>query len=129
MTRWWIFNTVGLLGVFVQLAVLRAMVDVLNVPYLIATAIAVEAAVVHNFWWHERWTWRERTSATSVWTRLAAFHAANGAISFAGNLVLMRVLVGTFHVPLVVASVIAILACSTMNFAAGETIVYRRAPR
>ena len=25
--------------------------------------IAVEAAVLHNFGWHERWTWRDRPRA------------------------------------------------------------------
>ncbi len=60
--RWAIFNGVGLLGVGVQLAMLTLMTDGLGVHYLAATAIAVEAAVLHNFFWHQRFTWRDRPS-------------------------------------------------------------------
>jgi hypothetical protein len=41
-------------GVGVQLAVLAAMKSVQHLNYLLATALAVEAAVIHNFLWHER---------------------------------------------------------------------------
>lgn len=37
----------------VQLAVLAWLVRSLQMHYLPATAIAVEAAVLHNFFWHE----------------------------------------------------------------------------
>ena len=49
--------------------------------YLVATAIAVEAAVLHNFCWHQRWTWRDRRAAsrTTAVRRLGRFHLLNGA--------------------------------------------------
>ena len=57
--RFWRFNAVGVLGFAVQLAVLALLVHG-GVHYLAATAIAVEAAILHNFLWHERWTWADR---------------------------------------------------------------------
>ena len=64
LTRWLAFNGVGALGVIVQLAVLALLVHGASVHYLVATAIAVEAAVLHNFAWHQRWTWRDRPAAS-----------------------------------------------------------------
>ena len=47
--RWWIFNLVGVLGFALQLALLFLIKRFLGVPYLVATVLAVEAAVLHNF--------------------------------------------------------------------------------
>ena len=59
--RWLKFNFVGALGIGVQLAAL-ATLTTLGLRYLAATALAVETAVVHNFLWHERMTWRDRAT-------------------------------------------------------------------
>jgi putative flippase GtrA len=59
MTRWLKFNAVGAIGVAVQLGMLAILVR-LGVHYLIATALAVETAVLQNYYWHARWTWRGR---------------------------------------------------------------------
>jgi putative flippase GtrA len=59
--RWCKFNLVGGVGIAVQFAALLLLKSVLHFNYLAATAIAVEAAVVHNFVWHEQFTWADRT--------------------------------------------------------------------
>src|SRR5204863_306937 len=56
------FNLVGALGIFVQVAALALLIR-LGVHYLAATAMAVSLAVVHNFWWHRRWTWSDADDA------------------------------------------------------------------
>ena len=58
--RWLKFNVVGGIGIVVQFAALFLLKSVLHFNYLAATAIAVEAAVVHNFVWHEQFTWADR---------------------------------------------------------------------
>src|SRR2546430_16091794 len=58
--RWLKFNFVGLVGIGVQLLALALLKSGLHLNYLLATALAVETAVVHNFLWHERFTWRGR---------------------------------------------------------------------
>ena len=89
--RWLRFNAVGVMGFAVQLLVLGVLVSGLGLHYLPATGLAVEAAVLHNFVWHEVWTWRDRPSSafTVRLKRLFRFHLANGAASLAGNLILM----------------------------------------
>ena len=96
--------------------------------YLAATALAVETAVLHNFVWHERYTWKHlpKGARRDVALRLLRFHAGNGAISILGNLALMRVFVGSLHMRHYLASVLAIALCSLLNFAASEWFVFRK---
>ena len=58
--RWLKFNTVGGIGIVVQLAALFVFRSWLKLNYLLATGLAVEIAVLHNFLWHERFTWADR---------------------------------------------------------------------
>jgi putative flippase GtrA len=61
LVRWLKFNFVGAIGIVVQFGVLFLLKSVEHVHYLVATVVAVEAAVLHNFVWHERFTWADRT--------------------------------------------------------------------
>ena len=123
---WLKFNTVGLLGMGFQLIALALLKGGLGLNYLAATLIAVESAVLHNFIWHERWTWWERTrrNASGVLGRLFRFHMANGLISIVGNLALMWLLVSRLHVHYLVANVTAIAACAILNFLASDRLVF-----
>ncbi|HET7618525.1 MAG TPA: GtrA family protein [Vicinamibacterales bacterium] len=123
--RWIRFNAVGLIGVALQLGLLAGLLRE-GVHYLAATSIAVEATLLHNFLWHERWTWRDRPAgANARLTRLWRFHALNGAISLGGNLLLMEWLSGHLGMPALAANAIAIAVSATLNFAAGDRLVFR----
>jgi putative flippase GtrA len=128
MRRWVAFNVVGMGGVAVQLCVLTWLMRSFQWHYLAATALAVEAALVHNFVWHQQWTWRDRPAGSrqSTLDRLVRFHLVNGLISIGANMGLMAVLTGGFRLDPIQANVIAILACSVLNFAAGNSIVFRQ---
>lgn len=124
--RWLRFNAVGLAGIVVQLAALAALKQWADLPILAATAIAVEIAVLHNFYWHERWTWG--TAGTpGLAARLLRFHAANGLVSIASNLVWMRLLTGTLGMHYLLANGISIAATALINFALSERFVFRSA--
>jgi putative flippase GtrA len=120
------FNAVGAIGILVQLAALAVLKGALRVPYLLATALAVEIAVLHNFIWHERWTWRDRRGEGSVPLRLLRFNLGNGAVSLLVNLVFMRLLVGHFHMQYLIANLIAIAAGSVANYLVSDLFVFRR---
>lgn len=124
--RWLKFNAIGALGVCLQLSALAVLVGALGVNYLVATGIAVELTVVHNFLWHEYFTWRDRTRSVGggFCRRLLTFNASNGLVSLAGNLLLMRLLVGVAGVPYVMANAIAIVSCSLVNFLLAELMVF-----
>jgi putative flippase GtrA len=125
--RLWVkFNAVGGLGIGVQLAVLFVLKSGYHVGYLPATALAVEAAVIHNFLWHERYTWAERVrpSWSTSPPRLLRFNFTTGAISIAGNLALMKLLVDLGHLNYIVANGVAIVLCSLANFLISEQWVF-----
>ena len=129
MLGYWLrFNVVGLAGVAVQLAVLAFLTRCWALDYLTATFLAVEAAVLHNFFWHEKWTWADRPAQrlSGRLARLARFHLSNGLTSIAGNLALMSLLVGRLHLPVMPANVAAIVACSGANFLLSHLWVFRR---
>jgi putative flippase GtrA len=131
--RWVKFNAVGAMGIVVQLGTLVVLAGPLGLHYLLATGLAVETAVLHNFFWHERWTWMERTRRAPQLRlflgRLLRFHLSNGLVSILGNLVLMRLLVGQFRLHYMVANVLSIAACSLANFFLSEVFVFRAARR
>jgi putative flippase GtrA len=122
------FNTVGAIGIPVQLSVLALLKSGLGIHYLIATAVAVETAVLHNFIWHERWTWIERTKAapTGLSGRLVRFHLSNGLITVFGNLAVMWLLVSRLHVSYLVANVFAMGVCAVANFMASDRLVFQK---
>jgi putative flippase GtrA len=125
MVRFLKFNGVGLIGFALQLGVLAVLLR-LGVHYLAATALAVELAVLHNFTWHERWTWRDRAADPQGRVgRLWRFHASNGLISLAGNLILMQLLVGLLSLPAVPANLLSVLLCALVNFTASDRFVFR----
>jgi putative flippase GtrA len=127
MRRWLAFNLVGALGVLIQLSTLAVLTGWLGLHYLLATGLAVEAALLHNFVWHENWTWSDRSRGDNkgVWKRLVRFHFANGALSIAGNIILMRFFAGTLAVSYTVANALSITVCSILNFFASDRLVFQ----
>lgn len=130
LVRFCKFNFVGGMGVLVQFTALFFLKGVLQMNYLAATAIAVEAAVVHNFLWHEQFTWRDRTRFTPEWRRsmlrLLRFNLTNGTISMLGNVALMHRLVGQLRMNYLLANAIAITLCSLANFLVSDRWVFEQ---
>ena len=129
LQRWIKFHMVGLMGMCVQLTVLPLLKSGFGLDYMPATVLAVEAAVLHNFGWHEKFTWRDRASLhyNEVLKRLLRFNLTTGMVSIVGNIVIMRFLVGQEHFPYMMANVIAIGCCSILNFLCSEVLVFRKA--
>jgi putative flippase GtrA len=121
--RWLKFSGVGAIGVVVQLAALTLFTKALGLNYLLATALAVETAVLHNFVWHERWTWRDRKT-NGVWVKLIRFHLANGVVSIVSNVLLMRILTGVFGLPVLTANIVSIGVTSLVNFLLSDRFVF-----
>jgi putative flippase GtrA len=129
MRRWIAFSLVGVLGILIQLSTLAVLTGWLRLHYLLATGLAVEVALLHNFVWHESWTWsdRSRGDKKGVWRRLVRFHFANGVLSIAGNIILMRFFAGTLAVSYTVANALSITLCSMLNFFASDRLVFQGA--
>lgn len=117
------FSAVGATGVLVQTAALALLLRTGEIHYLVATALAVELSVLHNFVWHRRWTWSDRAGARAL-PRLLKFNATNGATSLIGNLALMFVLVSLLDVEPHFANLITIALCSLVNFVLADRCVF-----
>jgi putative flippase GtrA len=137
MTRARAFVVVGAMGLVVQLACLAVLTSRAAWHWLPATVAAVEVAVVHNFVWHARWTWRDRTNtgARAAMWRFAKFNGSNGLTSLAGNTALMTLFAGVLGVPALAANVLAVVVLAIVNFAVADRWVFssgsprrRRAP-
>ena len=128
LLRWFKFNLVGALGMALQLTTLTLLNHLFHGHYLYATAAALELTLLHNFLWHLHYTWGDRRPHTPWPRALLRFHLTNGLISLLGNLVIMRLLIRTAHLPLLVANAIAILFCSIANFYAGNKWTFADPP-
>ena len=120
--RFSVFIAIGWLGFALQLTALALLTSVAHWPWLPATIVAVELAVVHNFIWHERVTWRDRGVAGL--TRFARFNIATGITSIAGNVVLMAIYIGVLGLPPIVANAMAVGTMSVVNFFVADRWVF-----
>jgi putative flippase GtrA len=124
-----VFSVVGLIGIGVQLAALWALRGRLGVPLLVATFLATEIAVLHNFAWHVHWTWADRpASVAETFRRLIRFHVTNGVVSIIGNLLLMAALTLYLRLHYLVANLISIGVCALVNLVVSDAWVFRPAP-
>ena len=73
--RWMRFLSVGAIGLAVQIWTLLLLLH-LGVEPVVASLLAVEAAILHNFPLHRAWTWKDRpASGLAVeLRRLGRFH-------------------------------------------------------
>ena len=128
MTRFWKFAATGAIGFVLQLASLTLMVRG-GMHYLLATALAVEIAIVANFAWHENWTWADRTAGVrgrgEMLARLLRFNTLTAVISIVGSVIITGLLVEMLSLPPVVANIISVVVLSVLNFVGANSLVFR----
>ncbi len=120
------FNLVGALGAGLQILLFYLLMKCFRVSEAVATPIAVEIVVLHNFLWHERFTWRDRRldGLRRRSARLWRFHVSNGLISLVGNTLLTYCLVERLKTPALPAAFAAIAICAPANFFMADRWVY-----
>jgi putative flippase GtrA len=123
------FLVAGAPGFVVQMAVLAALTKLGGVHYVLATCLAVEAAILCNFTWHERWTWSDRPSGGGPerLSRLLRFNAITGLTSILGTVAITGLLVESAAVPPLAANATAVMLLGLLNFAAADILVFRAA--
>jgi putative flippase GtrA len=115
------------MGAALQLVLVILLTKFFGALSTAATPIAVEITVLHNFIWHECFTWGTRGPKHSrhLALRLWRFHAGNGLVSLAGNTVLVYCLVERLKIPVMPAAAGAIILCSFANFLIADRWVFR----
>lgn len=127
MRRFFRYYLVGAMGLAVKFSILTALVELAGAGYLASTAVAVEAAVMHSFIWHLRWTWRDRSiglTRREALMRLLRFHLGTGAVAMLANLVVTRFLVQEFGFHYAAANLAATLFAGLANFMLSNFVVF-----
>jgi putative flippase GtrA len=127
--RFFKFAAAGSIGFAAQVAIVGALTNTPGVHYLVATAIGVETAIILNFFWHERWTWRDRpaVSPRERLMRLGRFHALTAASSIVGSIAITAVLVERLTLSPALANVGSVIMLSVINFVGASKLVFRAA--
>ena len=125
--RFTAFVGVGAMGFVVQMTTLTFL-TLLGASPVAATCLAVEAAVLHNFVWHERWTWADcRHARRGAGGRLVKFNLTNGLTSILGGAALVGMLVHGFGFNVIAANVLAVATLSVANFLVADSWVFAAA--
>jgi putative flippase GtrA len=112
------------MGMAVQLTALALLNRCARGHYLIDSTAALELTLLHNFLWHWNYTWRDRRGRTTPLRAFLRFQLSNGMVSLLSNLVVMRLLVGHGHLPVLAATLISIVGSAALNYLVGNTFVF-----
>lgn len=120
------FACVGALGVAVNSFSLLWLHEGIGLPYLLAGVLAIELAIIHNFFLNEFWTFRSRRRGLSgtAWFRLAKFQL----VSLSGmviNLAILALLRGLIHLPLLLSNLVGIAAAAVYNYVPNKLWTWR----
>lgn len=125
MIRFVKYSAIGWLGFGLQLTVLTLLSEGGSVHYLVATGLAVESAIVHNFFWHDRYTFKDRDlRASGRLRRLVEFNSTTGLTALVGNVGFMRLFVGLLGLHYLPANVAAVACCALVNFMVSDRLVF-----
>ncbi len=124
------FLAVGLGGTIVNLGVLWLLAG-LGLNQFLAALIATEVSIIHNFMWHEGWTFRhtrppEDSEAlpTSSWQRFLGFQVLS-AFAAIFTLGLFAFFTGALHLFYLLAQFFAIGFATVLNFILNATFTWR----
>jgi putative flippase GtrA len=125
------FNAIGTMGVGIQLMLLFLLTRIFHIHYMIATLLAVQCAIIHNFFWHQRWTWKENATQNKMdaLRRFVKFNTSSGTVSLVGNVGVTAALVQAVHLPLMICNLLAIGACNIANFLFAHNLVFQQIDR
>jgi len=108
------FGVVGITGVLVNSLILLLAHGIAGLPLLLASPLAVEVAILHNYLWNDRWTFRSQGFSA---LRLAKFNLASlgGMVVASGTLYLLA---ERWGFPYLLANLVGVAAASILNFSA-----------
>jgi dolichol-phosphate mannosyltransferase len=109
------FCVVGGSGVFVNMGIYLLITRLMDIPYYIASPIAIELSILWNFTWNNLWTFKKREASVTWIGRLIRFHVVAGVAGLANYLTLLG-LVSLSGVWDVLANLIGIALGTFVNY-------------
>lgn len=119
------FGLVGASGVAVNTGFLYVYHGLLGWALIPASVLAVEAAIVNNFLWNDRWTFSARDKTPYRFFRFNLVSLGGLAV----NTLVLALVVTVTRIHYLVANLVAIAAAMAWNFAANSRWTWRSADR
>jgi dolichol-phosphate mannosyltransferase len=122
------FGVVGISGIFVNQGVLIFLKEYAGFLLPVASLFAIEAAILNNFVWNDRWTFKpsiQHQKISSRWHRLISFEivsAGGAAINFA----ILNLSVYLLGIDYRIANIIGILVGFAWNFLVNRRLTWIR---
>jgi dolichol-phosphate mannosyltransferase len=118
------FLMVGGAGVLVNSIALLVLHDLAHLPLILASGVAAELAIVNNFVWNDRWTFRHARRGAFL-MRLVRFNlVALGGLGLATTT--LWFLASYLGVPLLAGNLVGVAASTMWNFAGSRTFAWRQ---
>ncbi|MCB5247300.1 MAG: GtrA family protein [Candidatus Cloacimonetes bacterium] len=120
------FHLIAWVGTLVNLAVLWLTHGVLKIPLLIAGAIAIEIAIIHNFTGHYFITWKDRVKRTprNYLLLLLKYNLVTASIDFVVNLGILWLLTHFLGVHYLIANIAGQVLGPLFKLVANEFLVF-----
>lgn len=119
------FAAVGALGAVANCGILWWLMQRHGWHYLAAAPLAIELSIVHNFFWHDRWTFKDRRRL-SPW-RLRFLRYQWAALAGLGvNWLILAVGVEGLGWPVLAANLCGIAGGTVLNFSISKLWAWRR---
>jgi putative flippase GtrA len=120
------FAIAGAGGFILQIATLAVLVQAAHLHYVAATIVAVEAAILLNFVFHEHWTWGARVQGCKgAGVRLLRFNVLTAVTSMSGSIIVTTFLVETASMDPIMANAISVIVLGGINFIGSDKFVFR----
>jgi dolichol-phosphate mannosyltransferase len=113
------FAFVGLTGLAVDMAGLYVLYDGLNLGLTRSAIIAAELAIINNFFWNDRWTFRDFSQRQRTWQQTLKRFLKFNIICLMGlilKILLLNLLFNGLHLNAYLANFLAIAAVTAWNF-------------
>ncbi len=98
-----------------------------DLKLLIASVVAVETAIASNFYWHTRWTFRERPGHRSLPIRFLTFHFTSIGSPII-SLAVVNVLTPVFGITPYISNTIGICLGALWNWTWNTLVIWPKRP-
>jgi putative flippase GtrA len=122
------FQCVGLGGTLLNFSCLWLLHGMLHMHLLIAGAVAIELAIIHNFTWHYLQTWKNRVLGTykDYCTRLFKYNMITAAVDLYLNLGILYLLATHMSLHYMAANLLAMSVGFLVKFILNDHIIFKK---
>jgi dolichol-phosphate mannosyltransferase len=104
---------------------LYLLTDFGKIPYFVASLIAIELSILSNFSINLLWTWKDRSGAGTVWSKLVRYHVGVGITALLGNYLILIAMTEWFGVYYLVSNLVGIGVGTLANYIVNDLWTFK----